>query len=133
MDDQDLVYDLLGDSVLEDSIGTCCKVLKKNSSSQYITLTHPLINTLDDKGLFLGAPHAFFLRQKIKSTHKPINVHWSIYRPSLSGLQELTYLSEEEIIKPIIDSIYPLSDISKAHKKVATGHGSGKVVINNIL
>ncbi|HJM15700.1 MAG TPA: zinc-binding dehydrogenase [SAR86 cluster bacterium] len=133
IDDQDLVYDLLGDSVLEDSIGTCCKVLKKNSSSQYITLTHPLINTLDDKGLLLGAPHAFFLRQKIKSTHRPINVHWSIYRPSLSGLQELTYLSEEEIIKPIIDSIYPLSDISKAHKKVATGHGSGKVVINNIL
>ena len=131
LEDQDLVYDLLGDSVLEDAIGTCCKVLKNNTSSQYITLTHPLINTLDDKGLLLGAPHAFFLRQKIKSTYRPINVHWSIYRPSLSGLQELTHLSEENIIKPIIDSVYPLSDISEAHKKVATGHGSGKVVINN--
>jgi alcohol dehydrogenase len=133
LDDQDLVYDLLGDSALEDSIGTCCKVLKNNSSSHYITLTHPLINTLDNKGLIFGVPHAFFLRQKIKSTYRPINVHWSIYRPSLSGLQELTHLSEEEIIKPIIDSIYSLSNISKAHKKVATGHGSGKVVINNIL
>ena len=133
LEDQDLVYDLLGDSVLDDSIDRCCKILKNKTSSHYITLTHPLINTLDDKGLLLGAPHAFFLRQKIKSTYRPINVHWSIYRPSLSGLQELTHLSEENIIKPIIDSIYPLSDISKAHKKVATGHGSGKVVINNIF
>ena len=81
-------------------------------------------------GLLLGAPHAFFLRQKIKSAYRPINVHWSIYRPSLSGLQELTHLAEKEIIKPIIDSVYSLSDISEAHKKVATGHGSGKVVIN---
>ncbi len=133
LDDHDLVYDLLGDSVLDNSIDACCNVLKNNSSSHYITLTHPLMNTLDDKGLFIGAPHAFILRQKIKSAHKPINVHWSIYRPSLSGLQELTHLAEEEIIKPIIDSIYTLSDISKAHKKVATGHGTGKVVINNIL
>ena len=133
LDDHDIVYDLLGDSVLDDSIEECCKILKKNSSSHYITLTHPLMNTLDSKGLLLGAPHAFFLRQKIKSAYRPINVHWSIYRPSLSGLQELTHLAEKEIIKPIIDSIYSLSDISEAHKKVATGHGSGKVVINNIL
>ena len=129
----DVAYDLLGDSVLDDSIEECCKILKNNSSSHYITLTHPLMNTLDSKGLLLGAPHAFFLRQKIKSAYRPINVHWSIYRPSLSGLQELTHLAEKEIIKPIIDSIYSLSDISEAHKKVATGHGSGKVVINNIL
>ena len=133
LDDHDIVYDLLGDSVLDDSIEECCKILKNNSSSHYITLTHPLMNTLDSKGLLLGAPHAFFLRQKIKSAYRPINVHWSIYRPSLSGLQELTHLAEKEIIKPIIDSIYSLSDISEAHKKVATGHGSGKVVINNIL
>ena len=133
LDDHDIVYDLLGDSVLDDSIDVCCKILKNNSSSHYITLTHPLMNTLDDKGLLLGAPHAFFLRQKVKSAHKPINVHWSIYRPSLSGLQELTHLAEEGIIKPTIDSVYTLSDISEAHKKVATGHGSGKVVINNIL
>ena len=132
LDDHDIVYDLLGDSVLDDSIEECCKILKNNSSSHYITLTHPLMNTLDSKGLLLGAPHAFFLRQKIKSAYRPINVHWSIYRPSLSGLQELTHLAEKEIIKPIIDSIYSLSDISEAHKKVATGHGSGKVVINNI-
>lgn len=131
--DYDLVYDLLGDSVLENSIEECCKVLKKDASSHYITLTHPFINTMDSKGLFLGIPHALLLRQKLKAAYKPINVHWSIYRPSLSGLQELTYLAEENIIKPVIDSTYSLSEIAKAHEKVATGHSSGKVVIRNDL
>ena len=42
-------------------------------------------------------------------------------------------VTEKEIIKPVIDSIYTLSDLSKAHLKVATGHGSGKVVIRNNL
>jgi len=131
--DYDLVYDLLGDSVLDNSIEECCKVLKKDASSHYITLTHPFIATMDSKGLFLGIPHALLLRQKLKAAYKPINVHWSIYRPSLSGLQELTYLAEENIIKPVIDSTYSLSEISKAHEKVATGHSSGKVVIRNDL
>ena len=131
--DYDLVYDLLGDSVLENSIEECCKVLKKDASSHYITLTHPFINTMDSKGLFLGIPHALLSRQKLKAAYKPINVHWSIYRPSLSGLQELTYLAEESIIKPVIDSTYSLSEIAKAHEKVATGHSSGKVVIRNDL
>ena len=131
--DYDLVYDLLGDSVLDNSIEECCKVLKKDASSHYITLTHPFINTMDSKGLFLGIPHALLLRQKLKAAYKPINVHWSIYRPSLSGLQELTYLAEENIIKPVIDSTYSLSEIAKAHEKVATGHSSGKVVIRNDL
>ena len=131
--DYDLVYDLLGDSVLENSIEECCKVLKKDASSHYITLTHPFINTMDSKGLFLGIPHALLSRQKLKAAYKPINVHWSIYRPSLSGLQELTYLAEENIIKPVIDSTYSLSEIAKAHEKVATGHSSGKVVIRNDL
>ena len=131
--DYDLVYDLLGDSVLDNSIEECCKVLKKDASSHYITLTHPFINIMDNKGLFLGVPHALFLRQQLKAAYKPVNVHWSIYRPSLSGLQELTCLAEENIIKPVIDSTYSLSEIAKAHEKVATGHSSGKVVIRNDL
>ena len=34
-----------------------------------------------------------------------------------------------EIIKPVIDSIYPLENIKEAHEKIATSHARGKVVI----
>ena len=127
----DIAYDLLGDSVLDNSIERCCSILSKSANSHYITLTHPLVNTLDSRGLLMGVPHALYLRQKQKSKYRPINIHWSIYRPSLSGLEQLTQLVEEETIKPIIDSIYPIGELSKAHEKISTGHVSGKVVIDH--
>ena len=129
--DFDIAYDLLGESVLNNSIERCCNILKNSSDSHYITLTHPLVNTLDSKGLLMGVPHALYLRQKQKQKFNPINIHWSIYRPSLSGLEQLTQLVEDETIKPIIDSIYPIGDLSSAHEKIATGHVSGKVVIDH--
>ena len=129
--DFDIAYDLLGDSVLNNSIERCCNILNNSIDSHYITLTHPLVNTLDSKGLLMGVPHALYLRQKQKQKFNPINIHWSIYRPSLSGLEQLTQLVEDETIKPIIDSIYPIVDLSSAHEKIATGHVSGKVVIDH--
>ncbi len=131
LEDFDIAYDLLGDNVLENSIERCCKILKKDSGSHYITLTHPLVNTLDSKGLLLGVPHALYLRHKQKKKYAPINIHWSIYRPSLSGLEQLTSLVEDESIKPIIDSIYSIENIDEAHKKLATGHISGKLIIDH--
>jgi NADPH:quinone reductase-like Zn-dependent oxidoreductase len=84
---------------------------------------------MDDKGVLLGLPQALYLRQKIKRMNKPVNVHWSLFRPSLSGLQELNKLVSEEKVKPVIDSVFSLKDINLAHDKVGTGHSSGKVVI----
>ncbi len=127
----DIAYDLLGDNVLKDSIDKCCSILKPDSGSHYITLTHPLVNTLDSKGIIMGVPHAIFLRQKQKRDFRPINIHWSIYRPSLSGLEQLSSLVSDGTIKPIVDSIYDLNDLASAHKKISTGHVSGKVVIEH--
>ena len=79
----------------------------------------------------MGVPHALYLRQVQKNKYRPINIHWSIYRPSLSGLEQLTQLVQEETIKPIIDSVYAIEDLQLAHQKIATGHVSGKVVIDH--
>ena len=129
--DYDIAYDLLGESVLKNSIEKCCSILKPDSNSHYITLTHPLVNTLDSKGIVMGVPHALFLRQKQKRDYRPINIHWSIYRPSLSGLEQLSSLVSDGTIKPVVDSIYDLSELPSAHKKISTGHVSGKVVIEH--
>lgn len=131
LQDFDIAYDLLGENVLENSVDKCCSILKSDLKSHYITLTHPLVNTLDSKGLLLGAPHAYFLRQKQRKKYQPININWSIYRPSLSGLEQLSYLVQEGSIKPVIDSVYSLNDLAAAHQKVSTGHISGKVVLDH--
>jgi len=92
-------------------------------------LNHAFAKTIDEKGFLLGVPHALFLRQKLKKKHKPVNVHWSIFRPSLSALQELNKLASEGDIVPVINQTYKLSDINKAHDHVATGHAVGKVIL----
>ena len=131
LSDYDIAYDLLGDHVSDHAIEKCCSILKKTADSHYITLTHPLVSTMDTKGILLGAPHALYLRQMQKRKFRPINIHWSIYRPSLSGLEQLTELVQDGTIKPIIDSVFKIEDIEQAHRKAATGHISGKVIIEH--
>ena len=131
LSDYDIAYDLLGDHVSDHAVEKCCSILKKTADSHYITLTHPFVRTIDNKGILLGAPHALYLRQMQKRKFSPINIHWSIYRPSLSGLEQLTELVQDGTIKPIIDSVFKIEDIEQAHRKAATGHVSGKVIIEH--
>ena len=126
LSEYDLVYDLLGGDQEKD----CINILKRNSSSHYITLVHPFMKILDEKGLLMGFPSALALRQKYKSKYRPINYHWAVYRPSLSALKELTRTTQEGKIIPIINKVFSLKEISKAQDHVETGHASGKIIIN---
>lgn len=125
----DVVLDTLGYIKGEDLIKKSMSILKVSSSSHYITLVHPFLKILDEKGLIRGIPQALALRHKEKRDNKPINVHWSLYRPNLSALEELGRIVESGQIKPVIDSVFSLKDLGKAHEKVASSHSSGKVVI----
>ena len=126
LSEYNIVYDLLGG----DQEKNCIDILSNNNSSHYITLVHPFMSTLDTKGVFLGLPAAIAKRQQLKKKYKPINYHWAVYRPSLSALMELTRITQEEKIKPIINKIYSLEEISAAHDHVETGHASGKIIID---
>ena len=92
LEDYDLVFDCLGDFGGSDSVANCLSVLKEETNSHYITLNHPFLRTIDEKGLLIGVPSALKLRQQAKKEAKPINIHWSIYRPSSSGLSELSLI-----------------------------------------
>jgi len=129
LSDYDIVLDSLGDLGGSESVIRSIGVLKKDSSSHYISLNHAFLRIIDEKGLIIGIPTALAKRQKIRKEHSPINIHWSLYRPNPSALEEVSKLIDEEKIKPIIDSIFTLEDTAKAQKKVAKSHAIGKVVI----
>ena len=59
-----------------------------------------------------------------KASYKFIFMH-----PSGADLNDIKTLIEEEKIKPIIDTVYPLSESIEALTHLATGRAKGKIVI----
>lgn len=45
-------------------------------------------------------------------------------------LEEMAPLLERGLIKPIVDAVLPLAQVSEAHRRLDTGHGRGKVVLS---
>jgi NADPH:quinone reductase-like Zn-dependent oxidoreductase len=44
-------------------------------------------------------------------------------------LAELGELISDGIVKPIIDSVYPMDQVSAAYDQLATGRAVGKIVV----
>lgn len=44
-------------------------------------------------------------------------------------LQELTNLIEQGKLKPLIDQVLPIEQVRKAHERLDSGHGKGKIVL----
>jgi NADPH2:quinone reductase len=44
-------------------------------------------------------------------------------------LDEMTRLIERGQVRPVIDEVLPLNEVAKAHERLESGHGRGKVVL----
>jgi len=44
-------------------------------------------------------------------------------------LDEMTRLIERGQMRPVIDEVLPLNQVAKAHERLDSGHGRGKVVL----
>ena len=58
-----------------------------------------------------------------------ITLHGVLVRPSRRVLDALTEMVEAHKLRPIIDRVLPLSEARRAHERLATGRGQGKVVL----
>lgn len=47
-------------------------------------------------------------------------------------LDEITRLVEQRKIKPLVEEVLDLSEVSKAHERLDSGHGRGKIVLRNV-
>ena len=104
-------YDIIFEAVNKSSFSACVRSKKKGI---YLNVTEPL-------------PSIQMLWVKLTSSKKlilgedpPDNAE------TLNFLKELV---EAEKIKPVIDRVYPLSQIVEAHRYVDKGHKKGNVVI----
>lgn len=110
-------YDIIFDAVGKLSFFRTSKNL--TGSGRYITT---LPNKPSDILSFSLTPFLSLFHYRKKSAF--INV-----RPSGSDLNRLILLIKEKKLRPLIDRIFTLEEIRKAHAYSETGHARGKIVI----
>ncbi len=109
---EDLIYDVIFDTVGKTSYGKCKKILSQKG--RYIT-------TVVNFALLLQS-----LRTSIAGRQK---VKIGIAQDNYEDLVLIRNLIEQNELKPVIDRSYNLSEIPEAHRYVEKGHKKGNVVI----
>jgi len=73
----------------------------------------------------------FFLSRKVKKQAKKLNVDYSFLFMQANGkqLSEISSLIEADIIRPVIDQVFPFEQTNQAVSYVESGRAKGKVVL----
>ncbi len=58
-----------------------------------------------------------------------ITLHGVLVRPGRSGLSRLAALAEAGTVRPVLDGVLGLGEAARAHERVETGSGQGKLVL----
>lgn len=58
-----------------------------------------------------------------------LTLHGVFLSRERTRLEEMTPLLERGVVKPLIDQILPLEEVAKAHERLDSGHGRGKIVL----
>jgi NADPH2:quinone reductase len=58
-----------------------------------------------------------------------ITLHGVLVRPERARLEKLRDMLDAGVISPLIDEVLPLEEAARAHARLETGHGQGKVVL----
>jgi NADPH:quinone reductase-like Zn-dependent oxidoreductase len=106
-------YDIIFDTVGKSPFFDCVRSLTKQG--YYLRAVHLNIPSIL-KGIWIG----------ITTKKKVIG---GVAGENLASLLFLRKLIEEGHLKPVIDKIYPLSEMVEAHRYVETGHKVGNVVV----
>ena len=58
-----------------------------------------------------------------------VQLHGVLLRPGQDVLRKLSDLVTAERLRPVIDQVLPLVEAARAHERVETGSGQGKLVL----
>jgi alcohol dehydrogenase len=122
----DFVLDSLGESALTDNL----RVLQNGGRMANITID--LARHVERWGSVLSLPAAGFAIARmmlVSAVEKDVHSRHVIKRCDGEQLGLITGLVEKGAIKPIVDKVYPLSEIQEAHRHSESHHARGKIVI----
>jgi len=124
-------YDLVLNSQDERALEKSLRILK--SGGQVISISGPPdVAFAKEIGLSWFMKTAiFFLSKKVKRQAKKLNVDYSFLFMQANGkqLSEISSLIEADIIRPVVDKVFPFEQINEAMSYVASGRAKGKVIV----
>ncbi len=120
--DADIVFDTLGKDYTAESF----EVTKKGG--KVVSVVGPL----DEASAKMFGMADYKLPEELAtlSKEKEIEYKFIFMHPNGAHLAEIKSLIEEDMIKPIIDKVYPFSESVDAYVHLASGRAKGKIVIN---
>lgn len=119
--DVDIVYDTLGQEYTSEAF----QVVKQGG--QVISVVGPLDE--DTAHMFGMADYKLPEEIATLSADKEASYKFIFMHPDGSHLAEIKTMVEDEIIKPIVDTIYPFTESIAAFTHLETGRAKGKIII----
>ena len=110
----DQTYDIIFDAVGANTLSKCKKILTDDGS--YVSNN------------FMNSPKHIFQLMTNRFRRKKLKI--GVADESADNLNLLREWIENGKIKPVIDTVYPLSQTADAHRHYETGHSKGRVVIS---
>ncbi|XP_046630199.1 reticulon-4-interacting protein 1, mitochondrial-like [Neodiprion virginianus] len=121
-----------------DIILDCCKQgihtvrAKGYSYNTYITLNSPMLKNFDDFGVIGGSVKNIgdVIKDNVPFFKDKTSVKWGFFVPSQKGINMIQNFVEKKKIVPVIEKVYPFSELPQAYERVDKGHLRGKIVID---
>ena len=106
-------------------------VLKTHADAAYVTICSPKMVLTDRYGLEEGSRRAERLYEERRAAQEALGrrYYWSFFNPSGTALAEVAALVEAGAIRPVIDRVFPLEQMTAAHEHCESGRARGKIVI----
>ncbi|OXB67967.1 hypothetical protein ASZ78_006603 [Callipepla squamata] len=125
-------FDFILDNVGGSTEKWALDLLKKWSGATYVTLVTPFLINVDRLGVADGMLQTGVTigSKTIKHLFKGVHYRWAFFMPSGPSLDEIAELVDSGKIQPVIEQVFPFSEVPKAFLKLEGGHARGKTVID---
>lgn len=124
-------YDVVLNSQDEKTLEKSLRILK--SGGKLISISGPPdVSFAKEIGLSWFMKTAIsFLSRKVRKQARQLGVDYSFLFMQANGkqLSEISALIQTDIIRPVIDKVFPFEQLNQAMLYVSSGHAKGKVVI----
>lgn len=110
-----------------------CKVVNPlQNPSKLVTLNFDLLRNSDQHGIMPGLVKSAFSAglDTLRGLQSGGSVRWAVFIANGNAMDKVRRMVESGKISPVVQDVFPFSEMPAAYQKVSDGHLRGKIVID---